>query len=245
VTAWATTPLVVGHRGGRGAGWPAENTLHSFERARSQGARAIELDVRTCRGSNVVVFHDVSLARMTNGRDPRRIEDVPVEDLRRIDLDGARVPELADVLSWARQHDVAVNVELKHDVPSRARLARETLRIVRGSAADVLLSSFDPLLLGIAVAIAPSIPRALLVQEGQGRAAVLLQEAVRPPWARAIHLERTQVGPGAVARYARRGLRVGAWTVNDPREARDLVRIGVASIITDSPGDVLAALIRT
>jgi glycerophosphoryl diester phosphodiesterase len=43
----------------------------------------------------------------------------------------------------------------------------------------------------------------------------------------------------------RRGLTVGAWTVNDPREARDLVGIGVTSIITDAPGEVLAELSRT
>ena len=50
-------PLVVGHRGGRGAGWPRENTIAAFEQARAQGARAIELDVRTC-DREVIVLHD-------------------------------------------------------------------------------------------------------------------------------------------------------------------------------------------
>ena len=242
MTAWTTWPLVVGHRGGRGEGWPSENTMLSFERAKAQGAVAIELDVRTCAGGEVVVFHDASLARMTDERDVRRIEDVSLEDLRRVDIGGASIPELAEVLAWARQQGVAVNVEMKHDVASRTRLARETLRVVRRSTADVLLSSFDPLLLAVAAAVAPSVPRALLVHDGQGLAADVLQEATRSPWVRAIHLERTQADPGAVARYARRGLRIGAWTVDDPREACRLVRIGVASIITDSPGEVLAAL---
>jgi glycerophosphoryl diester phosphodiesterase len=40
----------------------------------------------------------------------------------------------------------------------------------------------------------------------------------------------------------RKGLRVGVWTVNDPREAVDLVALGAASIITDRPGDILTAL---
>ena len=68
----------------------------------------------------------------------------------------------------------------------------------------------------VAAAVAPSVPRALLVHDGQGLAADVLQEATRSPWVRAIHLERTQADPGAVARYARRGLRIGAWTVDDP-----------------------------
>jgi len=100
-------------------------------------------------------------------------------------------------------------------------------------------------LLAIAAALGPSVPRALLVHSKQGRAADLLQEAVRPPWTRALHLERTQADRVALARYARRGLRIGVWTVNDPDEARELVRQGVASVITDSPGEMLAALSGT
>lgn len=244
MTAWATSPLVVGHRGGRGEGWPPENTLPAFKRARVEGATAIELDVRTCADASVVVFHDASLARMTRERDLRRIENVRIEDLRKVDLGGAGVPELAEVLTWARENRIAVNVEMKHDVPNRAKLARETLGVVRACAADVLLSSFDPLLLAMAAALAPSVPRALLVHEGQGLAADLLEEAARPPWVCALHVERAQADPAGIARYVRRGLRVGAWTVNDPRDARHLVRLGVASIITDSPGKVLAELNR-
>jgi glycerophosphoryl diester phosphodiesterase len=48
-----------------------------------------------------------------------------------------------------------------------------------------------------------------------------------------------------VARYLRKGLRVGAWTVNDLDEAVRLARLGVASIITDRPGDVLRELTRS
>ncbi len=243
--AAATSPLVVGHRGGRGQGWPAENTLLAFDQARAQGARAIELDVRTCAGGQVVVFHDATLERMTHARDVRSVHCVDLARLRGLDLGGgARIPGLIEVLAWAREHGMGVNVEMKHDVPSRLSLARATVQIVRSSGADVLLSSFDPLLLAVAAATDPRIPRALLTHEGQALWADALREAVRPPWARALHLERTQVG-GSVARYLRRGLRVGAWTVNDPDEARRLVGLGVASIITDRPGEMCSALTGT
>ncbi len=243
LSAWTQAPLVVGHRGGRGTGWPAENTMPAFERARAEGALAIELDVRTCAGGDVVVFHDETLERMTAGRDRRPVEDVPLEELRRIDLGGgATVPTLASVLGWARLHAIAVNVEMKHDVPSRLALARGTLRAVRALGADVLLSSFDPRLLGLAAALAPSVPRALLTHTGQPAIAGAIQRAARAPFVRALHLERTQ-GDG-ISGALSRGLRVGVWTVNDPDEARELVRLGVASIITDAPGLVRAALSR-
>ena len=223
LSVWsAPGPLVVGHRGGRGEGWPRENTLAAFEQARAQGARAIELDVRTC-SDEVIVLHDA-----------------PRESLR--DLRAARVPTLVEVLAWARVEEVAVNVELKHDVPRRRAFARATVAIVERSGADVLLSSFDPLLLAMCAALAPSLPRALLVHGRQRPWADALQEAVRPPLVQALHLERTQTEPRAIARYLGRGLRVGVWTVNDPREAADLVQLGVASVITDAPGAVLAAV---
>jgi glycerophosphoryl diester phosphodiesterase len=242
LSAWATSPLVVGHRGGRGEGWPPENTIPAFERARAQGAVAIELDVLMCAGGSVVVFHDDTLERMTGGRDLRPVQHVGLDELGSVDLGhGARVPALEDVLSWARRYDIAVNVEMKHGARDRLRLARATVRVVQSSGADVLLSSFDPALLAMTGALAPRICRALLTHARQARWADALQLAVRPPFVQALHLERTQ-WKGRLHRYMRRGLRLGAWTVNDPVEARELVRLGVASIITDAPGAILEAL---
>jgi len=223
VSVWTSAgPLVVGHRGGRGEGWPRENTLAAFEQATAQGARAVELDVRTCAGE-VIVLHDAPSASLA-------------------ELRLAGVPTLAEVLAWAHARRVGVNVEMKHDVPGRVALARATAAIVGRSGADVLLSSFDPMLLSIAAAAAPALPRALLAHSRQRAWADALQEAARPPVVQALHLERTQTDPRALARYLARGLRVGVWTVNDPREAADLARLGVATIITDAPGAVLDAL---
>jgi glycerophosphoryl diester phosphodiesterase len=213
--------LVVGHRGGRGEGWPPENTLAAFEQARAQGARAIELDVRTCGTGEDVVAHDPTRATLA-------------------ELRAQGVPTLGEVLAWARERDVAVNVELKHDVPSRVALLERARRSLRHTRADVLLSSFDPLLLAGAAAALPGVPRALLTSSRQ-RPRVPLAVASRP-YVQALHLQRTQTEPATIARCRRRGLRVGVWTVNDPREAVDLVALGVETLITDAPGLLLAAL---
>ena len=213
--------LVVGHRGGRGEGWPRENTLAAFEQARAEGARAIELDVRTCGTGDVVVLHDPTRASLG-------------------ELRAVGVPTLAEALAWAREKDVAVNVELKHDVPNRVVLVERVRRVVRPSRADVLLSSFDPLLLAAAAVALPASRRALLTSRDQ-RPHVPSAIAT-PPFVHALHLERTQTWPAAIARYRRRGLRVGVWTVNDPREAVDLAALGVETLITDAPGAVLQAV---
>jgi glycerophosphoryl diester phosphodiesterase len=217
--------------------------MEAFERARGSGARAIELDARTCDGGEVVVFHDDTLERMTGGRLWQRVCERSLAALRAVDLvGGGRVPTLAEVLDWARDRDVAVNVELKHDVPDRVALARGALRAIRGAGADVCLSSFDPSLLVMAAATSPRVQRALLVHSRQAIWANALQELVRPPLVRALHLERTQTAATALVRYQRRGLRCGVWTVNDAAEARQLVRQGVETLITDAPGTILASL---
>jgi glycerophosphoryl diester phosphodiesterase len=242
VTSWTTTPLVVGHRGGRGPGWPPENTIEAFEHARTQGARAIELDARTC-ADDVVVFHDATLDRMSGDRSGRRVRDMPAETLQRMDLGGgARIPSLSLALEWARDRGMAVNVELKHDGSERVALVRTALRLTKQEGGDVLLSSFDPLLLAMAGALGHRAPRALLVHPEQPWWAYAFQENARPPLVQALHLERTQCEPLSLARYAAKRLRLGAWTVNDPREAQELVRLGIATIVTDSPGTVLDAL---
>lgn len=235
-------PLVVGHRGGRGEGWPAENTLAAFERAADEGARAIELDVRTCASGEVVVFHDETLKRLTRAHDARKVADVGWRDLASVELaGGARVPLLDDVLAWAREREIAVNVELKHDVTSRIALARAVARCIAARATEVLLSSFDPRLLALMATFAPRAPRALLTGPSQ-REAPLLHSVAFGGALHAIHVERTQTSPAAVRRWKRRGLCVGVWTVNDPAEARDLVAVGVDFVITDRPGEILEAL---
>jgi glycerophosphoryl diester phosphodiesterase len=222
VSVWQSAGvLVVGHRGGRGPSWPRENTLPAFERARAEGARAIELDVRTCGTGQVVVLHDPTAA-----------------SLEKLQADG--VPTLAETLDWAAEHDVAVNVEMKHDVPSRRALVARLRPLLTRTRTDVLLSSFDPLLLAAAAFAFPAIRRALLTSRDQ-RPHVPAALA-RLPFAHALHLQRTQASPVAIARHRSRGVRVGVWTVNDPAEASHLAALGVETLITDTPGALLAAL---
>lgn len=242
MSVWEQSLLVVGHRGGRGDGWPPENTMAAFERARDMGARAVELDVRTCAGGEVVVFHDATLERMTGSSDRRRVSEMPRSALAQLDLGGgARVPSLVEVLGWAHACEVAVNVELKHDVPSRLDLARAAVAAFRAQPADVLWSSFDPLLLAIVAVLLPVSRRALLVESRGSAWADRLDWLAYRPFVTALHSDARRPRERA-ARCAKRGLRWGVWTVNDPHEATDLVALGARTVITDAPDMVLAAL---
>jgi glycerophosphoryl diester phosphodiesterase len=231
----ALRPFVLGHRGGRGEGWPAENTLEAFARALEEGAAGVELDVRTCATGEAVVFHDADLGRMTRGEDTRPVAKVPLRELVRVRLAGGlRVPTLAETLEWAKSR-CAVNVELKRDVPSRDGLARAVGQEVRSARADVLLSSFDAGLLSMVRGLAPRTPRGLLISPDAPPVVPRLD-------IRAVHFERTHATAQNVAHAKERGLAVGVWTVNEADEARKLLRLGVSWLISDGPGVVAAAL---
>src|SRR4030095_10429492 len=93
-------PYVFGHRGVRGEA--PENTMAAFDLAAASGADGVELDVRLCRSGELVVCHDANLARLTRGRDTRRVADLDRAELGRVDLGGGQsVSLLAEGLAWA------------------------------------------------------------------------------------------------------------------------------------------------
>ena len=220
--------------------------MEAFARAHAEGADAIELDVRACIGGHVVVMHDPDLARVTEGNDRRDVARLTRGLLARVTLakGGEHVPMLDDVLDWARSR-LAVNVEAKHDVPDRVALARSLARtLARHPEVEVLVSSFDPALLAMIALVAPRVPRAWLTHEAQAAWESAWSRLARRAPIAAIHLERTQVSLRAVAAFHGANQRVGAWTVNDPSEARDLAALGVDWIVTDAPKEIREAIRR-
>jgi glycerophosphoryl diester phosphodiesterase len=235
-------PYVLGHRGARRRA--PENTLRAFELAIDEGADGVELDVRLDRDGDVVVIHDPMLDRVTGGRDRRRIEDVGRNELMDVDLgEGQRVPRLEEVLAWARGRGARVNVELKHDVSRRAAFVHRVARLVRSeprAAEWLILSSFDPLLVAVVSRLAPCVPAGWLVEERSrvpGRS--FLERLVG---ASALHLQASLVTEARILPWHDDDLPVNVWTVNDKEEARRLDALGVDTLISDCPGEVLSAL---
>ena len=244
-------PIVYAHRGG--AKLRPENTLLAFDHGLSLGADGLEFDVHLSRDGVVVVHHDTTLERTTNGRGP--VAALTVDQLSGLDA-GYRwdefrgraggVPRLADVLR--RYPGIPLIIELKVNEPELAHRTIDALR-----AADAIdraaLGSFGTRVLRAARAYEPSIRTGSSREETR---LALYRSWVRWPVRRPAYQEyqvpelagTTRVVSPRFVKYAHdAGLSVKVWTVNDEADMRRLLGWGVDAIISDRP-DIAVAVVR-
>jgi len=239
---WAapsSRPLLLGHRGARHAA--PENTFAAFDLALDEGAEGVELDVRLNASGEVIVCHDVTLERVTEGRDRRSLHKMSSSECSAIRLaQGERLPRLSDVIDWAERRQACVNIELKMDGHRRWPLVRAVALMTRERAlsGNLLVSSFNPLAVVTHRALAPGVPTAWLVESR------LMAELspLRSTGSVALHPKESLVTASAISSWKRRGQRVHVWTVNAAARAQELAALGVDCLITDNPGLLKSAL---
>ncbi len=239
-------PLVLGHRGA--ASEAPENTVAAFRRAMAAGADGVELDVQLTRDRRVVVIHDDSVTAVTGA--PGRVRGMTLEAIQALDAGahfgpafaGERIPTLGQALE-AVGSEAIVNIELKGEGIVGDGLEHAVAYIVHAHGMDsrVIASSFNPFRLMRLRAVAPDIPRAMLHGPGTPRFVhdLWFLPLVQPD---ALHPHYSLVDESYMRRARNWGVRVNAWTVDDPAEARRLLDLGVDGIITDDPGNLRAMI---
>jgi glycerophosphoryl diester phosphodiesterase len=235
----ASRPLLLGHRGARHAA--PENTFAAFDLALEEGAEGVELDVRLNASGDVIVCHDITLERVTEGRDRRPIHELSSAECKRVRLaHGEPLPFLRDVLAWAERRGACVNVELKMDGRRRPALVRAVAQLTSSHAprGDILISSFHPLAVLGHRALAPTIASAWLLDSPAAAELPILAHA----GSTALHPKQTLITAARLARWKARVPRVHTWTVNDSSRAIELAALGVDCLITDEPGKLRRAL---
>lgn len=228
-----------GHRGAKGEA--PENTLAGFAYALALGLKGIELDVRLSADGHLVVMHDDTVDRTTNGTG--RVADLTAEQMRELDARAEHpdwpapvgVPTLPEVLdAVAPAPDLALRVEVKSDEPARLeRVCAILARLIdeHGIASRVVVSSFDATGLEMMRAAAPGIRRAFITSKdasGSIRTAVRLE-------CDSVDLRTTILTPDAVRDAHARGLSVMGWQGNSAGEIDLLLGCGVDSFTTDHP----------
>jgi len=233
-------PTIFAHRGSKAHA--PENTLAAFNLAAAQGAPAIELDAKLTADGEIVVFHDQTLDRTTNGSGKLRKHTLAA--LKELDagahfaetFTGEKIPTLAEVLeSFARL--VFINIELTNYASPRDQLPDLAAAMVQhfGLQEWVMFSSFNRLALQRVSQLLPEVPRGLLALPG------ILGIPARSCMGRmgldyhAIHPEKRDATPGLIQKTHQRGHRVHVYTVNQPHEMLQLFQEDVDGIFTDDP----------
>lgn len=225
---------VIGHRGARGHA--PENTLLALDTGIRLGAHWLEFDVQRHAASNtLLLFHDLTLNRTTNGRG--LLAEHSFDVLRALDAGaGQMIPTLEEALDLIEQR-ANVNIELKTaDGTAEAVAAVVRNYIAAGWPAErFLVSSFHLPELWEFKQLAPEVPVGALVcgvpLDWAGSAVEL--------GAAALNLSSEFVDPRLVDDAHSHGMKVYVYTVNDPDEMRALRALGVDGVFTDYPDRAL------
>lgn len=249
--------LIIAHRGFSAIA--PENTVLAFEFALSAGADLVELDYHHSSDGIPVVIHDYELDRTTDSEErwsvPKiRVESRTAEELRLLDAGewfhprykGVRLPLLTEALDVIQKKGVTLIERKAGDASTCVRLLRERDLVNR-----VVVQAFDWKYLAevheleprqILGALGP--PAALdgrkLSDEEKTLSASWVAQAKRAG-ARVIGWNRL-VTKEAVAHAHSQGMKVWVYTINDPKVAAGLLRLGVDGLITDNPALIWRAV---
>ena len=231
--------MAIAHRGA--SSYAPENTFAAFDLAIEMGARHLELDVHFSSDGHLVVIHDDTVDRTTDGSGP--VTSRSLASLTALDagawfdprFKGERIPTLGAVLE--RYWGAHLHVELKGH---SAGLAQRAVDMVRSSgiATNVTITSFQKAKLEETRAYAPELPTGWLV--GEVSDAVVAQ-------ARAMGLTQLcpragAVTPELVSRLHAEGLVVRAWGVATEDLMRQVVTAGADGMTVNFPDKLLAYL---
>lgn len=239
---------VIAHRGYRDVA--PENTLAAFKKAIQLGADMFELDVSLSKDGHLIVIHDNDLNRTTNGNG--LIEDKTLAEIKALDagswfspiFKGEKVPTLDEALELAKGK-IAVNIEIKpYTVEQRGQIGLEK-KVVEsikkyGMEEHVIVSSFSETAIKRIKIFDNKIPTALLfLSDGILRSQLSKASKVQSD---AVNEEWRFIRKSEVEKAHNNGIKVNAWTVNNPKEMLDLINKNIDGLITDRPDLALKVL---
>jgi glycerophosphoryl diester phosphodiesterase len=252
--AAAAAPIIHAHRGGAlNFGQPVlpEDAMPAFRATAEIPGTWLELDTVVSADGVPVVIHDSTLDRTTDCAG--NVLNTPLAEIERCRIDKLgvseklvdapatppiRVPRLTEVLAFAKQRGLSVNVEIKRIpgdpgyVPGDTGFAEKVMEVVRAAALDpqkLIVQSFDPSNLDVAAQALPGVQLSFLTLAQANEGAPEFAASKSYQW----------VSPGGVpsASFMQRsralGLKVVPYTLNSEEEVKAAAAAGVDAVITD------------
>ncbi len=244
-----TPPLVIAHRGD--SAHRPENTLASFASALEVGASMVELDVQLTGDGHVVVLHDASVDRTTDGRGDLR--QMTLAEVRALSAGfhekfgeawtSERVPTLAEALALL-QGRARVMIEIKKESVSDDEEggieARTIAEVRRQNLSDqVAFISFEHRALLRCRKLAPEVTRGHLFGRTPPQEVI---PAARDAGCGIVMPHKSQLSDAIADEVHGAGLRLATWVVDEPSELKALARFGLYGVGSNCPGVLLQAL---
>ncbi len=236
------TMKIIAHRGA--SGYAPENTLAAFAKALELGADMVEMDIHLSKDGEIMVIHDDTLERTTNGRG--HVCDYTVADLKELDAShhfsayrGERLPTLPEVIELVNRRAGLV-IEIKNGPVFYPGIEAKLVRLLEqyDLVTQTIVIAFYHPSLQIVKQLNPAIQTGILYAAG------LLE-----PWtiaaavgAQALHPCYEYTTPEMIVEAQRRGYRVHPWTIDQPADLERWAASGVDAITTDFP-DRLARIL--
>jgi len=229
---------IYAHRGA--CGFFPENTMLAFHKALEANSDGIELDVQLTRDGHVVIIHDETVERTTDGTG--RVIDYTLAELQKLNAaahwgDGSAfhaIPSFEEYCSWVASTPLITNIEIKSSVIYYPELEKKTLALIKAHHLEgrVLISSFNHLSLIESKRLAPALPCGVLVpipglvNAGYG---------IKHFGFEYYHPAYSSLDEEKVAECHRHGIGVNVWTVNTMEALENCYRWGCDGIFTNYP----------
>lgn len=230
--------MTVAHRGA--AGYCPENTMASFRRAIDMKADLLELDVHLSKDGELIVIHDHSIDRTTNGMG--KVSDYTLEELRRwdagswfdIQFEGEKIPSLREVLELSKGK-AGLLIEIKNPLlnPEIELKLADELKANGVELTEVIVQSFDSEVIERFHKILPEVALGILVskEESCTRDRIMEYAAYCTYMNASIGLVSLEM----VDMIHSQHMKIFPWTVRAMEQVRPLIEMGVDGIITDYP----------
>ncbi|MBN3553727.1 glycerophosphodiester phosphodiesterase [Fictibacillus nanhaiensis] len=231
----------VAHRGA--AGYAPENTMAAFHKGVDMKADYIEIDVQETKDGELVVIHDVTLDRTTNGTG--YVKDHTLEEIRQLDagsyfgeeFKGEKVPTFEEVLDEFRGK-TGILIELKAtyyypNIEEKVAAAIKERNMHLPAHDKIIIQSFESESMQQMDKLLPQVPVGVLTSRSTDLSEAKLDEFAT--YAEFVNPSRTLVNSSVVDEVHERHMGIMAWTVRNQQEVQPLLDAGVDGIITDYP----------
>lgn len=225
------------HRGA--SAYAPENTLEAFQLALDEKADGIELDVQLTKDGKVVVLHDETLQRVSDGYG--YVKDFSLEELKNMrfnklhpEYTDATIPTLKEVLQILKDTNIMLNIELKTGMFFYEGIEKQVIELVKryGMEDRVLYSSFNHYSLQKVKSFDPTARIGILYSDGIYNPA----DYATNVGADALHPSVCNLQyPDVIKECREKGMKIHTWTANSYKDIARCIELGVDALITNYP----------